>query len=74
MSCTCAGAAHRFTFDLSHGAQILLKAIIKLGVGDGLEVAGVHAARGGGVAAFAHARVVAKSTLVQVRVSQGIFG
>lgn len=65
-------AADERTFDLSHRAQVLLKAIIKLGISDRLEVIGVNTARGRGVAAFAHARVVAQSTLVQVRVSQRI--
>lgn len=62
----------KLTFDLSHRAQVLLKAIIKLGISDGLKVTGVNTAGGCGVAAFAHACVVAESTLVQVRVSQGI--
>lgn len=31
------------TFDLSHGAQVLLKAVVELGIGDGLEVTGVNA-------------------------------
>lgn len=61
-----------YLFDLSHRAQVLLKAIIKLGISDGLKVTGVNTAGGCGVAAFAHACVVAESTLVQVRVSQGI--
>lgn len=59
-------------FDLPHRAEILLKVIVKLGISDGLEVAGVHASGGGGVAAFAHAGVVAQATLVQVRVGQGV--
>lgn len=61
-------------FDLSHRAQVLLKAIIKLGIGDRLEVAGVNTARGCCVAAFAHARVVTQSTLVQVWMSQRVLG
>lgn len=60
------------TFDLSHGAQVLLKAVVELGLGDGLEVAGVDAPGGGGVAAPAHAGVVAQATLVQVRVGQRV--
>lgn len=60
------------TFDLSHGAQVLLKAVVKLGIGDGLEVTGVNTPRGRRVAAFAHAGVVAQAALVQVRVSQGV--
>lgn len=60
------------TFDLSHGAQVLLKAVVKLGIGDGLEVTGVNTPRGRRVAAFTHAGVVAQATLVQVRVSQGV--
>lgn len=43
---------------MSHRAQVLLKAIIKLGISDRLKVAGVNPARGRGVAAFAHAGVV----------------
>lgn len=65
-------AACERTFDLSHRAQVLLKAIIKLGISDRLKVTGVNTARGCGVAAFAHACVVPQSTLVQVGVSQGI--
>lgn len=61
------------TFDVSYRAQVLLKAIVKLGISDRLKVAGVNPARGRGVAAFAHAGVVAQPSLVQVRVSQGIF-
>lgn len=64
--------ADELTFDLSHRAQVLLKAIVKLGISDRLEVTGVNPAGGCGVAAFAHARVVAQPPLVQVRVSQGI--
>lgn len=60
------------TFDLSHGAQVLLEAVVKLGVGDGLEVTGVNTPGGGGVAAFTHAGVVAQAPLVQVWVRQGV--
>lgn len=60
------------TFDLSHGAQVLLKAVVKLWIGDGLEVTGVNTPGGRSVAAFAHAGVVAQAALVQVRVSQGV--
>lgn len=62
----------RLTFDLSDGGQILLEAVVELGVGDRLEVAGVDAARGGGVAALTHTGVVPQSALVQVGVGQGI--
>lgn len=62
------------TFDLSHGAQVLLKAVVELGIGDGLEVTGVNTPGGRGVAAFTHAGVVAQAALVQVRVSQGVLG
>lgn len=65
-------AAAELTFDLPHRAQVLLKAIVELGVGDRLEVAGVNTAGGCGVAAFAHAGVVAQPALVQVRVGQGV--
>lgn len=61
------------TFDVSYRAQVLLKAIVKLGISDRLKVTGVNPARGRGVAAFAHAGVVAQPSLVQIRVSQGIF-
>lgn len=47
------------TFDLSHRCQVLFEAVVELGVGDGLKVTCIDAARGGGVAALAHARVVA---------------
>lgn len=60
------------TFDLSHGAQVLLKAVVKLGVGDGLKVTGVNTPGGCGVAALTHAGVVAQAPLVQVRVRQGV--
>lgn len=60
------------TFDLSHRAEVLLKAVVKLGVGDGLKITGVDASRGRGVAAFTHAGVVAQAALVQVGVSQGV--
>lgn len=58
---------------MSHRAQVLLKAIIKLGISDRLKVAGVNPARGRGVAAFAHAGVVSQPALVQVRVCQSVF-
>lgn len=64
--------AGKLTFDLSHSAQVLLEAIVKLGGRDRLEVTGVNPAGGRGVAAFAHAGVVAQPTFVQVRVSQGV--
>lgn len=65
-------SADTLTFDLSDRAEVLLKAIIKLGISDRLKVTCVNTARGSGVAAFAHACVVAQSTLIQVRVSQSI--
>lgn len=58
---------------MSHRAQVLLKAIVELGISDRLKVACVNPARGRGVAAFAHAGVVTQSTLVQVWVCQGVF-
>lgn len=66
------GLAVALTFDLSHRAEVLLEAVVELGIGDGLKVTGVDASRGCGVAAFTHAGVVAQATLVQVRVSQGV--
>lgn len=57
---------------MSHRAQVLLKAIIKLGISDGLKVAGVNPAGGRGVAALAHAGVVTQPALVQVRVCQSV--
>lgn len=60
------------TFDLSHRAEVLLEAVVELGISDGLKVTGVDASRGCGIAAFTHAGVVAQATLVQVRVSQGV--
>lgn len=65
-------SADKRTFDLSHRAQILLKVIIKFGISDRLKVTGVNTARGCGVAALAHACMVAQSTFVQVGVSQGV--
>lgn len=62
----------KLTFDLSNRAQVLLESIVKLRICHWLKVAGVNTARRCGVAAFAHACVVAQSTLVQVRVGQGI--
>lgn len=66
------GLAVALTFDLSHRAEVLLEAVVELGISDGLKVTGVDAPRGCGVAAFTHAGVVAQATLVQVRVSQGV--
>lgn len=68
----CHSLAQKLTFDLSHRAQVLLKPIIKFGIGDRFKITGIDTARGCGVAAFTHARVVAQSTLIQVRMSQGI--
>ncbi len=60
----------KLTFDLPNWRQVLLKTIVKLGVGDRLKVTGVDAARGSGVAAFAHAGVVPQTPLIQIRVCQ----
>lgn len=68
-----AGSQPQLTFDMSHRAQVLLKAIIKLGISDRLKVAGVNPARGRGVAAFAHAGVVTQPALIQVGVCQSVF-
>ncbi len=62
----------KLTFDLPNWRQVLLKTIVKLGVGDRLKVTGVDAARGSGVAAFTHARVVPQTPLIQIRVCQCI--
>jgi len=66
------GSSAPLTFDPSHRAQVLLEAVVELGIGDGLKVAGVDAAGRRGVAARAHAGVVAQPALVQVRVGQGV--
>lgn len=57
-------SADKLTFDLSHRAQVLLEAIVKLRISDRLKVTGVNPARGCGVAALAHARVVAQPTFI----------
>ncbi len=41
-------------------------------LGDRLEVPGVNAAAGNGVAALTHAGVVTQTAFVQVRVGQGV--
>lgn len=60
------------TFALPHGQQAVLVAVAERALSHRLEVAGVHAPAGDGVAALAHAGVVAQAALVQVGVGQGV--
>lgn len=61
------------TFDLMHRGQLPLPAVVEGVMRRGLQVGRV-VPRGGGraVAAFAHARVVAKPALLQVRVGERV--
>ena len=60
------------TFPLPDGQQAVLVAVAEGALGHGLEVSGVDASAGDGVAALAHAGVVAQPALVQVRVGQSV--
>lgn len=58
------GCHKALTFNLSDRAEVLLKGVIKFGVGDRLKVTGVDSSRGGGKAALTHARVVPQPPLI----------
>ena len=47
------------TFNLSNRTEVLLKSVIKFGIGDGLKVTGINSSRRSGKATFTHARVIA---------------
>lgn len=51
-------------FNLSDRAKVLLKGVIKLGVGDRLKVTGVDSSRRGGKAALTHTRVVSQPPFI----------
>lgn len=46
------------TFNLSNRTEVLLKSVIKFGVGDGLKVTGINSSSRGGKATFTHTRVI----------------
>lgn len=46
-------------FNLSNRTEVLLKSVIKFGIGDGLKVTGINSSRRSGKATFTHARVIA---------------
>lgn len=62
----------RRTFALPHRQQAVLVAVAERPLRHRLEVARVNSPAGDGVAALAHAGVVAQATLVQVRVGQRV--
>lgn len=46
------------TFNLSNRTEVLLKSVIKFGVGDRLKVTGINSSSRGGKATFTHTRVI----------------
>lgn len=51
-------------FNLSDRAEVLLKGVIKFGVGDRLKVTGVDSSRRGGKAAFTHTCMVSQPPFI----------
>lgn len=51
-------------FNLSDRAEVLLKGVIKFGVGDRLKVTGVDSSRRGGKAALTHTRMVSQPPFI----------
>lgn len=52
------------TFNLSDRAEVLLKGVIKFGVGDRLKVTGIDSSRRGGKAALTHTRMVSQPPFI----------
>jgi hypothetical protein len=46
------------TFNLSDRTEVLLKSVIKFGIGDGLKVTGINSSRRGGKTTFTHTGVI----------------
>lgn len=51
-------------FNLSDRAEVLLKGVIKFGVGDRLKVTGIDSSRRGGKAALTHTRMVSQPPFI----------
>lgn len=52
------------TFNLSDRAEVLLKGVIKFGVGDRIKVPGVDSPRRGGKAALSHTHMVSEPPFI----------
>lgn len=60
---------HPLTFNLPNRTEVLLKSVIKLGIGDGFKITRINSSSRCGKTTFTHTGVVSQPPFIKIRVS-----